>query len=187
MKRIILGLMAMVAIVTSYAQTVDNVMEQNPVLKAIMDRRSIRKYLEKPVEHEKLEIIARAGINAPSAVNRQQWQVRVVEDQRLMAEYKSMFRGAPNIICICTPKGETEYNAGLLSENIMLAAQSMGLGTVCLGGPVRQINADSKFKPFLDRLEIPEDFQLSYVIAIGYPDEHPQAKPRDASKVKFIK
>ncbi len=164
----------------------DLMMEVNPVLSNIMARRSVRKYLDKPVEHEKLAVIARAGINAPSAMNRQQWQVRVVEDQQLMAQYKSMFRGAPNVICVCTPKGETEYNAGLLSENIMLAAQSMGLGTVCLGGPVRKINSDAQYKPFLDKLDIPEGFQLSYIIAIGYPDEQPKAKPRDASKVKFI-
>lgn len=161
-------------------------MELNPVLSTIMARRSIRKYLDKPVEHEKLEIIVKAGINAPSAMNRQQWQVRVVEDQQFLAPYRSMFRDAPNIICICTPNGETEYNAGLLSENIMLAAQSMGLGTVCLGGPVRAIKSDEKYKPFLDRLEIPADYQLSYIIAIGYPDEQPEAKPRDASKVKYI-
>ena len=162
-------------------------MELNPVLSAIMGRRSVRKYLDKVVEHEKLEIITRAGINAPSAVNRQQWQIRVVEDQKLMAEYRNMFMGAPNIICVCTPKNETEYNAGLMSENIMIAAQSMGLGTVCLGGPVRAINADEKYKPLLDRLDIPDNYKLSYIIAIGYPAEQPKAKPRDASKVKFIK
>lgn len=162
-------------------------MELNPVLSAIMSRRSIRKYLDKPVEHEKLEIIAKAGINAPSAMNRQQWQIRVVEDQQFMSQYKSMFRGAPNIICVCTPKGETEFNAGLMSENIMIAAQSMGLGTVCLGGPVREMNADGKYKSFLDKLEIPDDYKLSYIIGVGYPNEQPEARPRDASKVKFIK
>ena len=162
-------------------------MELNPVLNAIMSRRSIRKYLDKPVEHNKLEVIAKAGINAPSAVNRQQWQIRIVEDPKLMNEYKSMFYSAPNIICICTPNGETEYNAGLMSENIMIAAQSMGLGTVCLGSPARQINSDEKYKPFLDRLEITDGYKLSYIIAIGYPDEQPKAKPRDYSKVKFIK
>ncbi len=161
-------------------------MEVNPVLSNIMARRSVRKYLDKPVEHEKLEMIARAGINAPSAMNRQQWLLRIVEDQALMAQYKQMFRGAPNIICVCIPNGQTEYNAGLLSENIMLAAQALGLGTVCLGGPVRQINSDAQYKSFLDRLDIPADHKLCYIIAIGYPDEQPKAKPRDASKVKFI-
>ena len=180
--------------------------EVNPVLSAILARRSIRKYLDKPVEHEKLEVIARAGINAPSGMNRQPWIVRVVEDQKLIADvtevykqenaeqvrrdkdFKNMFRNAPNIICVCTPaNGGGELDAGLLGENIMLAAQSMGLGTCCLGGPVRFLLSNAKCKFFLDRLDIPADYKLNYIIAIGYPDEQPDAKPRDASKVKYIK
>ena len=58
----------------------DICLEVNPVLSSIMARRSIRKYLDKPVEHEKLEAIVKCGINAPSGMNRQPWVVRVVED-----------------------------------------------------------------------------------------------------------
>ena len=181
-------------------------MEVNPVLSSIMARRSVRKYLDKPVEHEKLETIVRAGINAPSGMNRQPWIVRVVESQQLIADvtevykqenaeqvkrdkdFKNMFRNAPNLICVCTPaKGGGELDAGLLGENMMLAAQSMGLGTCCLGGPVRFLKANEKCKFFMDRLDIPSDYQLNYIIAVGYPDEQPEAKPRDASKVKYIK
>ena len=181
-------------------------MQVNPVLSTIMARRSVRKYLDTPVEHEKLEVIVRAGINAPSGMNRQPWIVRVVEDQQLIddvtkvykqenaeqvardKDFKNMFRNAPNLICVCTPaKGGGEMDAGLLGENIMLAAQSMGLGTCCLGGPVRFLKSNEKCKFFMDRLDIPSDYQLNYIIAIGYPDEQPEVKPRDASKVKFIK
>ena len=184
----------------------DMQMDVNPVLSNIMARRSIRKYLDKPVEHDKLELVVKCGINAPSGMNRQPWIVRVVEDQKLIAEvtevykkanaqqvardkdFKNMFRNAPNLICVCTPAdGGGELDAGLLGENMMLAAQSLGLGTCCLGGPVRFLlsNADCKF--FLDRLDIPAGYRLNYIIAIGYPDEQPEAKPRDASKVKYIK
>ncbi|MBQ5981482.1 MAG: nitroreductase family protein [Prevotella sp.] len=177
----------------------------NDVIKAIMDRRSIRRYLDKPVEHEKLEVVVRCGINAPSAVNRQPWIVRVVEDQQLIkdvtevykkenaeqvkrdANFKNMFRNAPNLICVCTPKNGGDLDAGLLGENMMLAAQSLGLGTCCLGGPVRFLNSNANAKFFIDRLDIPEGYQLNYILAIGYPDESPAAKPRDPSKVKFIK
>ena len=184
----------------------DMQMEVNPVLKNMMDRRSIRKYLDKPVEHEKLEVVVKCGINAPSGMNRQPWIVRVVEDQKLIADvtevykqenaeqvardkdFKNMFRNAPNLICVCTPaNGGGELDAGLLGENMMLAAQSMGLGTCCLGGPVRFLLSNDKCKFFLDRLDIPADYKLNYIIAIGYPDEQPDAKPRDASKVKYIK
>ena len=181
-------------------------LELNPVLSNMMARRSIRKYLDKPVEHEKLEVVVRAGINAPSGMNRQPWVIRVVEDQKLIADvteiykqvnaeqvnrdkdFKNMFRNAPNLICVCTPaKGGGELDAGLLGENMMLAAQSMGLGTCCLGGPVRFLNSNADAKFFIDRLDIPEDYKLNYILAIGYPDEQPDAKPRDASKVKYIK
>ena len=213
MQRRIMSLMAMVCVLTLSAQS----SYENEVINNIMARRSIRKYLDKPVEHEKLEVIVKCGINAPSGMNRQPWIVRVVEDQKLIADvtevykqenaemvkgygsassarewrdkdFKNMFRNAPNLICVCTPvNGGGELDAGLLGENMMLAAQSLGLGTCCLGGPVRFLLSNEKCKFFLDRLDIPEDYKLNYIIAIGYPDEQPEAKPRDASKVKFIK
>ena len=70
----------------------DILMEMNPVLSNIMARRSVRKYLDKPVEHEKLEVIVRAGINAPSGMNRQPWIIRVVEDQQLIADVTEIYK-----------------------------------------------------------------------------------------------
>ena len=160
----------------------------NEVINTIMARRSIRKYLDKPVEHEKLETVALAGINAPSAMNRQNWAVRIVEDQKLMADVKGMCRNAPNLICVCAPaNGKFDLDAGLLGENRMLAAKSLGLGTCIQTGPVRFLTTDEKAKAFRDSLDIPDDYKLLYIIAIGYPDEQPDAKPRDTSKVKYIK
>lgn len=178
---------------------------ENEVLNTIMARRSVRKYLDKPVEHAKLEAIANAGINAPSAMNRQNWAVRIIEDQKLLADvtevykqenpqmverdpnFKNMFRNAPNLICVCSPaNGGNDLDAGLLCENMMLAAQSLGLGTCIQTGPVRFLVSNEKAKFFLDRLDIPEGYKLLCVIAVGYPDESPDAKPRDAAKVKYI-
>lgn len=177
----------------------------NPVIQAIMNRRSIRKYLDKPVEHEKLEVIADCAINAPSGSNRQPWQVRIIENQELLAKinavfmkdnaaqvkrdksFKNLFRNAPNIIIICTPtKGGGEIDAGMLGQNIMLAAQSLGLGTCCLGGVVRFVSSNPKTEFFRNELNIPVDYSINYIIAIGYPDETPESKPRDPSKVLFI-
>ena len=190
-KLITICLLATMCMVDTSAQTMEN-----EVINTIMARRSVRKYLDKPVEHAKLEAVVRCGINAPSGMNRQPWIVRVVEDQKLIADvtevfkaknpdmvnrdknFKNMFRNAPNIICVCTPaKGGGELDAGLLGENMMLAAQSLGLGTCCLGGPVRFIKTDPEAKFFLERLDIPEDYQLNYIIAIGYPDEQPAQSP----------
>lgn len=201
MKRLCLCLVAMLGLLSLAAQNEFD----NEVMQTIMARRSVRKYLDKPVEHNKLEAIARAGINAPSARNWQYWAVRIIEDQKLIAEvsevykqanpdavnndpnFKNMFRGAPNLICVCAPKdGGFDLDAGLMGENMMLAAQSLGLGTCIQTGPVRFLLTNDKAKFFLERLDIPEGYKLLYVIAVGYPDETPDAKPRDASKVKFI-
>ena len=169
----------------------------NPVTQAIMARRSIRKYLDKPVEHEKLAYLVECGINAPSG--------SMVENQELLAQvndvfkqqnakqvardkgFKNLFRNAPNIILVCTPaKGGGEIDAGMLGQNIMLAAQSIGLGTCCLGGIVRFIQSDPKTEFFREALGIPIDYKINYILAVGYPDETPEAKPRDSSKVMFI-
>ena len=171
----------------------------NPVTQAIMARR------DKPVEHEKLAYLVECGINAPSGSNRQPWVLRVVENQELLAQvndvfkqqnakqvardkgFKNLFRNAPNIILVCTPaKGGGEIDAGMLGQNIMLAAQSIGLGTCCLGGIVRFIQSDPKTEFFREALGIPIDYKINYILAVGYPDETPEAKPRDSSKVMFI-
>lgn len=201
MKRLFFSLIAMLGVLALSAQNEFD----NEVMQTIMARRSVRKYLDKPVEHSKLEAIAKAGINAPSARNWQYWAVRIIEDQKLINDvsevykqanpeavsrepgFKNMFRGAPNLICVCAPKdGGFDLDAGLMGENMMLAAQSLGLGTCIQTGPVRWLLTNEKAKPFLEALDIPEGYKLLYVIAVGYPDETPDAKPRDASKVKFI-
>ena len=90
-KTMIICLMAVMGVITASAQSVydfkvkddagsDVQLELNPTLSTIMARRSVRKYQAKVVEHDKLEVVARAGINAPSGMNRQPWVVRVVED-----------------------------------------------------------------------------------------------------------
>lgn len=202
-KLTVLCLLATMYVLDVPAQTKNDI--SNEVINTIMARRSVRKYLDKTVEHEKLEAIVRCGINAPSGMNKQPWVVCVVENQQLInavnevykaknpdavsrdANFKNMFRNAPNIICVCTPaQGGGELDAGLLGENMMLAAQSLGLGTCCLGGPVRFLNSEPAAKFFLDCLNMPADYKLNYIIAIGYPDEQPEAKPRDTSKVRYV-
>lgn len=184
------------------AQTADS---DNEVVNTIMKRRSVRKYLDKQVEHSKLETIAICGINAPNGMNKQPWEVRIVESKDwidgVTAEFvkknkdmvardnnfKNMFRNAPNLIVIATPAGQGQIDAGLMGENMILAAESMGLGTCCLGGPVQFVKHDDAAKPYLEKLNLPDGYDIAYMIAIGYPDEQPEAKPRDASKIQYIK
>lgn len=174
------------------------------VVNTILERRSIRAYKDTPVERQKLETIVNCGINAPSGMNQQPWEVRVVQDSAFIAElteifaaknperaqgegFKNMFRNAPALIFIATPRdGKGLVDCGLITENMVLAATAMGLGTCIQGGPIAFLKDTPDCNPYLQRLEISADYELQLVIGVGYADEAPEAKPRDASKVKWI-
>ena len=209
LKNILMGTtLALLCACNTQAQKSEEATEEttcgNPVVENIMARRSIRKYTDQPVEREKLELIVECGINAPNGSNRQPWEVRVVTSQDYingitelfkksnpkMAEgpdFKNMFRNGTAVIFIASPNdGGGHVDAGLMAENMMLSALSVGLGTCCLGGPIAFMKNSPEAKPYVDQLEIPEGYSLHIAIAVGYPDEAPEAKPRDASKVKWI-
>lgn len=178
--------------------------EDNAVIEAIMARRSIRQYKDTPVEREKLQLIAECGINAPNGMNAQAWEVRIVDSKEWidgitevykaanpqMASrpgFKNMFVNAPAVIAVAAPDDTYNgVNAGLLGENVMLAAHSLGLGTCCLAGPLRFLQSSEEAAPYLEKLGINPDYVIHYLIAVGYPDEEPAARPRDLSKIAFV-
>ena len=176
----------------------------NAVIEAIMARRSIRQYKDTPVEREKLQLLAECGVNAPNGMNAQAWEVRIIDSKEWIdgvteiykaanpqaasrPGFKNMFVNAPAVIAVAAPDDTYNgVNAGLLGENIMLAAQALGLGTCCLGAPTRFLNSTPEAAPYRERLDINPDYQILYVIAVGYPDEEPAARPRDLAKIRFV-
>ena len=175
--------------------------EGNPVIENIMARRSIRKYKAEPVSRATMDTILLCGINAPNGMNRQSWEVRVVDKPEVMAEIKEYmkaanpdvkpemiegcFRGAPTMVFVANDPAYdfSAIDCGLLSENIMLSAWSLGVGSVCLGSPVRFLMNSPEA---MDRLGFSEGYTRIICIGLGYPDESPEAKPRDAGKVRFV-
>lgn len=183
---------------------VEGMSQSEAVVKTIMERRSIRKYKPQPVEREKMQTIVECGVNAPNAMNRQPWEIRMVDnpdfingvtelykkEQPKVAEdpnFKNMFRNAPTVVFIGrdVQSGSAEFDCGLLSENMMLAAQSMGIGSCCLGSPAAFMRSPAAAE-YLKKLGFSEGYELLYCIAFGYPDEAPAAKPRDLTKIKFV-
>lgn len=178
--------------------------QENGTIETIMARRSIRKYKDIPVSRDTLDIIMECGINAPNGQNRQSWEVRVVDNPAVMEEIKETmaagnpdmnpesvkgcFRGAPVMVFIARDPSYpfSAYDCGLLSENIMLSAWSMGVGSICLGMPVRFIAGNEACTPVLERLGFSEGYEFCLCIGLGYADEEPAAKPRDKAKVKYI-
>lgn len=169
-----------------------------------MARRSIRAYKQVPVSRDTMKVILTCGINAPNGLNRQSWEVRVVDNAESIAEvtkaftavspqfasqpgFINMFRNAPTVVFIANKvdAGMSQIDCGLLGGNMILAAQSLGIGSCCLGGPVQFLKSPAG-KFFLDKLGFSEGYELLYAIAFGYPDESPEAKPRDEAKVRFV-
>ena len=174
--------------------------QKNAAIENIMSRRSIRNYKQQTVPREVLNQIMECGINAPNGQNKQSWEVRVVENPELQNEIKALmatvggeraagcFYNAPVWVFIARDKGYdfSAYDCGLMAENMMLAANALGVGTVCLGSPVRYILLAEGNEQVLSKLGFSEGYELSLCISMGYPDETPEAKPRDLSKVKFV-
>lgn len=177
----------------------------NQVIETIMARRSVRKYLSQPVNRDTMQVILNCGINAPNGQNKQSWAVRVVDNPEFIngltevykkanpkvaedPNFRNMFRNAPTVVFIAndTAYDFSQVDCGLLGENMILSAWSMGIGSCCLGGPIRFMKTDPGAAEYLKRLNIPEGYDLLYCIAFGYPDESPAAKPRDVSKVMFV-
>lgn len=174
---------------------------ENQVIENIMSRRSIRKYKPVAVSRDTLQTILECGINAPNGMNRQSWEVRVVDNPAVMEEIRTLmvasnpeanpemvkgcFRDAPVMVFIandpsydCSP-----IDCGLLSENIMLSAWSLGVGSVCLGSPIRfLVNSPEA----MAKLGFSEGYAPIICIGLGYAAESPEAKPRDWSKVKYV-
>ena len=176
--------------------------ESNAVIETIMARRSIRNYKQVPVGRDTLNTIMECGINAPNGQNKQSWEVRVVDNHELLAQMsqamgdahpgmefaKGCFRGAPVMVFIARDPSYdfSAYDCGLLAENIMLSAWSMGVGSICLGSPVRFLTDNELCKPYIEKLGFTEGYELCLCVGLGYAAEQPAAKPRDNSKVKFI-
>ena len=174
--------------------------EGNAVIENMMSRRSIRKYKNEPVAREVMEEIALCGINAPNGQNKQSWEVRVVDNPEFQNEIKAVmaaaggeraagcFYNAPVWVFIARDNGYdfSTIDCGLLAENMMLSAHSLGVGSVCLGSPVRFILTSPDKDKVLSKLGFSEGYELCLCIGFGYPDEAPKAKPRDINKVKFV-
>ena len=164
------------------------------VIENIMTRTSIRQFKNQPVEQEKIDILLKAAMAAPSALNLQPWHFIVIDDQKtidLLAGKQPT--NAPLLIAVCGDTDKTTMPDGngklpdfwvedvsAATENLLLAAHALGLGAVWTG-----------VYPAMDRtaevanvLNCPQNIIPMAVVRIGYPDESPE--PKDKFKEENI-
>lgn len=181
------------------------------ILDNILTRRAVRKYTPQQISKLQIDTLMKSAIYAPSALNKQPWEIRVVQNpdilnqinQRFLnfakgktfqgsaAHYKepgfSIFHHAPTLIVIASPKEDklAPMDDGIALENILLTAHAMGLGTCPLGTLVTTLNQPEN-RDLLKLLNIPDDCNVMINVAVGYPAENPPAPVRFSDKVKVI-
>ncbi len=146
-------------------------------LEVIFTRRSIRKYTPEPVAAEDVKAILEAAMNAPSANNRQPWRFIVVDDRALLNAimevhpYSKMLAEAPLAVVVC---GDTtvsdkywQQDCAAATENLLLAARALGLGTVWLG----VYPNESRVPGVTALFKLPEHIQPLCIVAVGHPAE----------------
>ncbi len=173
------------------------------VMQAIETRRSIRRYKNTPVDDKTLEAVLNAARLAPSWANTQCWRFIVVSDASIKAELADMIgenpavnaiKDAPVVIVACAELGKSGYYNGeqasdqgdwymfdvaVAMQNLVLAAHSLGLGTVHVG-----LHFDTKKAASI--LGIPPDFRAVEMTPLGYPDQEPRPRPRkELSEIVF--
>ena len=151
----------------------------NPVIDAILKRRSIRKYSGKTVDKSGIHLLLKAGMYAPSARNEQPWHFIVIDERGLLDRirevhpYASMLSGAALAILVCgdenleLSKGYWPVDCSAATQNILLAAHALGLGAVWLGVYPRTERQSAINKIF----ELPSHVQPFSLISIGHPAE----------------
>jgi len=173
------------------------------VLEAIRTRRSIRRYKSTPVDDKTIELVLEAARWAPSWENTQCWRFIAVRDNNIKSQLANIttfnnpstdaIRSAPVVIVACAELGKSGYSDGqqasdkgdwymfdvaLAMQNLVLAAHSLGLGTV--------YNGLFDAKKAATILNVPAGFCVLSLTPLGYPDQEPAPRPRkELSQIVF--
>ncbi len=161
----------------------------------IFHRTSIRKYQDRPVEDEKLELILKAAMAAPSAKNQQPWEFYVITDREKIVElsqcspYAAFTANAGAMIVACYRKecAVPEYaqiDLSIATENMLLEIDSLGLGACWIGTcPIEE-----RMTAVEKALDIPPTLRAFSLVGIGYPAEERVQQDRfDKSRIHYVK
>lgn len=169
----------------------------NPALENILTRRSVREYQQRPVEPAKVNLMLRAAMAAPTLRDMQPWHFVVLNERKDIETYagnnhhSDMIRGAQVVIVVCgdtarMSQGQSReawaQDVSAATENLLLAAHSLGLGAVWTTGyPVQR-----KVGYIRQRLGLPENLIPLASVLIGYPADDGQPMDKwDPEKITW--
>ncbi|PKP42925.1 MAG: nitroreductase family protein [Bacteroidetes bacterium HGW-Bacteroidetes-10] len=182
LKNLAAAIIALLLTSTLMAQT-------TPALENIFARKSVRAYTEQKVEMETLNLLIKAGMAAPSGMNKQPWEFIIVTDKAMLEKfaallpYAKMAAGAPAAIVVAGNPKVSEYwylDCSAATQNILLAAESLGLGAVWTAAYPYEKNMNI----IKEVLSIPEPYLPLCLIPLGYPKN--ENKPKDKWKPEKV-
>ena len=163
-------------------------------LSYIIDRRSIRRFTPQKIDPEGIKKILTAAMYAPSAVDRQPWHFVVIDDSGMMEKimkihpYARMLQTASHAIIVCGDEqlqhddGYWVVDCGAATQNLLLAAHTLGMGACWVGLQPREERKIS----FARLLHLPPHVKPFAMVALGYPDETKSRPERfHPHKVKY--
>ncbi len=170
---------------------------RNMVTETILERRSVRAYLNKKITEAELNTVLEAGIWAPTARNQQEIEFYVLKDRKLIDQLSERFSafankdkvqdlsfGAPVLILLYGKEGSRfmTMDAGIAVENMAIAAQSLGLSSVIVGC-FKEFMESEEGRKYSESIGVPESFSFCISIAIGYGAESGKAQPRREGRI----
>ena len=183
----------------------------NETLKTIAERYSCRDFADAPLTDTQINAIVDAALAAPSAVNRQPWHVIVITDkvqidemdaesmrilaaaedkstyERMMSRGGKIFYNAPCMFMVASDGSDyAAMDCGILSQNIALAAHSLGLGNVICGMARIPLNSP-RGDEFKKRMQFPEGYAFGIAILVGTAKSGKAPHELDSNKVAYIK
>lgn len=190
MKKYVIIIAILVVVIIAMAIKICSTMStEDAAINNIMTRTSIRVYQDKALDDQHIETLLRAGMAAPTARNKQPWAFVVIRDKNTLRQIAdsintmTMAADAPVAIVVCGDMNEAldgegrgywAQDASAATENILLAANAMGLGAVWCG-----VYPKSDRVAFISRLlQLPASIVPLNVIPIGYPAESPSPKDK---------
>lgn len=172
----------------------------NEVLKAIRERRSIRRYKTEQVTDEELKTVLEAGTWAATGYGSQEPYIVAVQNQKIIEQLVAMnaeimgvtsnpYYGAPTIVLVFAPADNPnhERDGSLILGNMMLAAHSIGLAS-CWINRVDKMTERDEMKELMKEWGLPEALVGVGSLALGYASSHPRSiKERKADYYRVIK
>ncbi|MDO4288034.1 MAG: nitroreductase family protein [Eubacterium sp.] len=182
-------------------------MINNPTITSILNRRSIRAYKREALGTDVLATLMETALQAPTGRNMQSCDVIVVTDEKILKaldqgfaayiqkngspmalpeNYSVLYNAPAFAFIVGDPKNRWYHvDAGIIVENMAVAAESLGAGS-CIIGMVKDYMNSAEGAELMQAIGAPEGYEFVIGLALGVPDEAPEAKPRDGSKVRFL-